>query len=102
MGTFLQDLRFGVRALMRNPGFAAVAVLTLALGAGANAAMFSVVNAVLLRPVPWSDAGADGDDLEPVDGVRQDVGVCRRGQRLPPRGARRWPTSARGAMGRST
>ncbi len=55
METFIQDLRFGARMLARNPGFAAVAILTLGLGVGANAAIFSVVNAVLLRPLPWSE-----------------------------------------------
>ena len=79
MRLFWQDLRYGVRALLRNPGFCGVAILALALGIGPNTAIFTMVNAVLLRPLPvpepqrvvmiWGTVLKSGFDQLPVSGA---------------------------------
>ena len=72
------DIRYGLRALRRNPGFAAVAILSLALGIGATIAMFSLIYAVLLHPFPYADADRI---VNPVIIDEQNPGRARAGSR---------------------
>jgi len=76
MQTLLHDLRFALRQLAKSPGMAILAVLTLALGIGANTAIFTVIENVLLRPLPYRDAGR----MVFIGPVRQHMGSrARRG-----------------------
>lgn len=87
METLIKDIRFGVRSLVKRPGFTALAIITLALGIGASTAIFSVVDGVLLRSLPYLNPdqivqlrevssqirGPDGFDVDPA-GRRRPVG----------------------------
>jgi putative ABC transport system permease protein len=79
METLLKDIRYGFRSLLKHPGFTAVAVITLALGIGANSAMFSTVNAVLLKPLPYPEA----ERIVLLEGVNTSKGITDSNMSIP-------------------
>jgi putative ABC transport system permease protein len=79
MDNLLKDIRYGLRSLWNRPGFTAIAVVTLALGIGANSAMFSTVNAVLLRPLSYPEA----DRIVLLEGVNPAAGITQSNMSIP-------------------
>ena len=79
METLFKDIRYGFRSLLKHPGFTAVAVLTLALGIGANSAMFSTVNSVLLKPLSYPDA----DRIVVLEGINPAKGITDSNMSIP-------------------
>src|SRR5687768_2269640 len=79
MKTILEDLRFGLRTLLKRPGFFAIAVLTLGLGIGANSAIFSTVNAVLLRPLSFPDS----ESIVLLEGINPRQGITQSNMSVP-------------------
>lgn len=79
METLFKDLRYGIRSLLKQPAFTLVAVITLALGIGGNSAMFSVVNAVLLRPLQYPEAGR----IVVLEGINPSKGITQSNMSIP-------------------
>src|SRR5688500_5568871 len=79
METLMKDVRYGVRSLLKRPGFTAIALVTLALGIGANSAMFSAVNAVLLRPLPFPES----EQIVSFDGINPSKGITQSNMSVP-------------------
>src|SRR5687768_3847218 len=79
MKTLLEDLRYGLRTLLKRPGFFAVAVVTLALGIGANSAIFNTVNAVLLRPLSFPES----ENIVLLEGINPPQGITQSNMSVP-------------------
>ena len=79
MTDFIHDLHYGLRTFRKSPGFTSVAVLTLALGIGANTAIFSVVHSILLKPYPWPGS----ENLVYVYNTYPNIGLQNAGVSIP-------------------
>src|SRR5713226_2862789 len=79
METLFKDIRYGIRSLLKRPGLVVIAVITLALGIGANTAMFTVVNAVLLRPLSYPES----ERLVVLEGINPAKGITQSNMSVP-------------------